>query len=215
MIVYALCANNCKYPTMTTEQILAAIAEATGTTPTNIDDAFISKLVEQNKNATTRLWIGTEAEYNAVVAKGEVDNNTIYCIKNGNVVVLKSTADIAAEFDEIRTTAQNAANAAANAQTTADNAATAAQNAVNAAGNAATTASNASAAAANAQETANNAATTAGAAMPKSGGTFTGEAVAQNNTNYTTKQVRNVFLVAEGNSLPTGANGDICLVYTP
>lgn len=51
--------------------------------------------------------------------------------------------------------------------------------------------------------------------LDKSGGTMTGKLVAQNNTNYTTKQVRNVFLIADGNSLPSGANGDICLVYTP
>ena len=153
MTVYALCRNNCKYPTMTAEQILAAIAEATGTTPTNIDDAFITKIVEQNKNATTRLWVGTESEYNAVVAKGEVDNNTIYCIKNGNVAVLKSTADIAAELGEIRTTAQNAANSAENAQKAASEAQTTAQNAETAAG---------------------NAATVAGRALPKSGGEMTG-----------------------------------------
>lgn len=52
-------------------------------------------------------------------------------------------------------------------------------------------------------------------ALPKSGGTMTGALVAQNNTNYTTKQVRNIFLVADGETLPTGANGDICLVYAP
>ena len=52
-------------------------------------------------------------------------------------------------------------------------------------------------------------------AVKKSGDVMTGALVAQNNTNYTTKQVRNIFLVAEGNSLPTGANGDVCLVYTP
>lgn len=51
--------------------------------------------------------------------------------------------------------------------------------------------------------------------LDKSGGTMTGKLVAQNNTNYTTKQVRNIFLVAEGASLPSGANGDICLVYKP
>lgn len=50
--------------------------------------------------------------------------------------------------------------------------------------------------------------------LPKSGGTMTGQLVAQNNTAYTTKQVRNVFLVAEGNSIPTGANGDLCFVYS-
>lgn len=55
----------------------------------------------------------------------------------------------------------------------------------------------------------------ASAALPISGGTMTGALVSQNNTDYTTKQVRNIFLVADGETLPTGANGDICLVYTP
>lgn len=55
----------------------------------------------------------------------------------------------------------------------------------------------------------------ANAAVPVSGGTMTGILTAQNNTSYTTKQVRNIILVAEGSSLPSGSNGDICLVYTP
>lgn len=49
--------------------------------------------------------------------------------------------------------------------------------------------------------------------LDKSGGTMTGKLVAQNNTSYTTKQVRNVFLLAEGSSLPSGANGDLCFFY--
>ena len=53
------------------------------------------------------------------------------------------------------------------------------------------------------------------AALQKSGGTMSGALVAQNNNNYDTKQVRNIFLVAEGEDLPAGSNGDICLVYTP
>jgi hypothetical protein len=52
-------------------------------------------------------------------------------------------------------------------------------------------------------------------AMLKSGGTFTGVVKAQSNTSYTTKQVRNVVLVAEGNTIPATSNGDIVLVYTP
>jgi hypothetical protein len=52
-------------------------------------------------------------------------------------------------------------------------------------------------------------------ALPKSGGTLTGVVVAQNNTNYTTKQIRNIFLVADGASLPSGSTGDICIVYKP
>ena len=52
-------------------------------------------------------------------------------------------------------------------------------------------------------------------AVSKSGGTMTGALVAQNNTKYTTKQVRNIILVADGEEIPAGSNGDICLVYTP
>lgn len=51
------------------------------------------------------------------------------------------------------------------------------------------------------------------ALLPTSGGTMEGTLVAQNNSSYDTKQVRNVFLVAEGETLPAGANGDICHVY--
>ena len=51
--------------------------------------------------------------------------------------------------------------------------------------------------------------------LKKTGGTMLGALVAQNNTNYTTKQVRNIILVAEGEDIPTGANGDVCLVYAP
>lgn len=51
--------------------------------------------------------------------------------------------------------------------------------------------------------------------LSKTGGTMTGPVVAQNNENYAAKQVRNIFLVAEGEDLPSGSNGDICLVYTP
>ena len=55
----------------------------------------------------------------------------------------------------------------------------------------------------------------ASAALPINGGTMTGALVSQNNTDYTTKQVRNIILVAEGDNIPSGSNGDICLVYAP
>lgn len=48
--------------------------------------------------------------------------------------------------------------------------------------------------------------------MPKSGGTFTGQVVAQNNTSYTTAQVRNIIL---STSDPSGGNnGDIWIKYS-
>lgn len=76
-------------------------------------------------------------------------------------------------------------------------------------------ANTANTAATNALTAASDARTTANAALPKSGGTMTGVLTAQNNTSYTTKQARNIFLIAEGASMPSGSNGDICLVYAP
>ena len=49
--------------------------------------------------------------------------------------------------------------------------------------------------------------------VPKSGDTMTGELVAQANTNYTTRQVRNIIYLAEGGSVPDTSNGDLVLFY--
>lgn len=46
------------------------------------------------------------------------------------------------------------------------------------------------------------------------GDTMTGILTAQNNTSYTTKQVRNVFLSTADPTSSDGANGDIWIVYT-
>ena len=48
--------------------------------------------------------------------------------------------------------------------------------------------------------------------MPIAGGTFTGVAVAQTNTSYTTRQLRNVILSTSDPS--GGSNGDIWIKYT-
>lgn len=77
---YVLCADDCKFEGMTKEQILAAIAEATGATVTDIDNAFISKIKEINKGETVQIWVGTTAEYNAIVANGEKRSDVIYII---------------------------------------------------------------------------------------------------------------------------------------
>ena len=47
--------------------------------------------------------------------------------------------------------------------------------------------------------------------MDISGGTMTGALIAQNNTNYTTKQVRNIFISTSNPS--GGSNGDIWIKY--
>lgn len=75
-IYFCICDAGCKFETMTKEQILAAIAEATGNTVTNVDDAFITKIKEQNKGGTVTIWRGTTAEYNALEERDE--ENCIY-----------------------------------------------------------------------------------------------------------------------------------------
>lgn len=54
--------------------------------------------------------------------------------------------------------------------------------------------------------------TSANAKLDKSGGTMTGALVAQNNANYTTKQVRNIIISTADPS--GGSNGDIWVKYT-
>lgn len=63
---------------MTKEEITEAIYEATGHLPTNIDDAFITHLKEQNYGANVKLWIGTQAQYNAL--GDDIDVHTLYVI---------------------------------------------------------------------------------------------------------------------------------------
>ena len=71
--------DDCKFETLNKEQIIAAIAEATGNTVTDVDSAFITKVKEQNKNAELKFWVGTVAEYNALETK---DESCLYILTN-------------------------------------------------------------------------------------------------------------------------------------
>lgn len=63
---------------MTKEQIVNAIAAATGLTPEQIDaDVITSAIKEQNAQKSVNLWIGTQNEYNAIETP---DENTLYCV---------------------------------------------------------------------------------------------------------------------------------------
>lgn len=72
---WVLCDDNCRFPAMTKEQILAAIAEATGNAVSGVDDAFITKIREMNASANLKFWVGTMAQFNALEEK---DGNTLY-----------------------------------------------------------------------------------------------------------------------------------------
>lgn len=81
-IYYVICEDNCKFEGMTKEQIYAAIAEATGHTPTPVDEAFITMIKEQNANHNIKVWKGTAAQYNALETK---ENDTLYFIDTNTV----------------------------------------------------------------------------------------------------------------------------------
>ena len=69
----------CKYEGMTKEQIYNAIAEATGATPVDVDEGFISTIVETHNNVSMHFWKGTSAEYAAL---STIDPNTYYIISD-------------------------------------------------------------------------------------------------------------------------------------
>lgn len=66
-VYYVICDDDCRYEGMTKEQILTAIEQALENGHiSDPDGAVISRLKEINKGGATRVWVGTEAEYNAL-----------------------------------------------------------------------------------------------------------------------------------------------------
>lgn len=66
-IVYAICSDDCKFETLTKEDILAAIQQAMEQGYVSDPDAAVfSKIKEIHANGTTQIWVGTEAEFNAL-----------------------------------------------------------------------------------------------------------------------------------------------------
>lgn len=115
MKYYVFCDNDCKYEGMTKEQIIAAIAEATGNTPTDIDSAFISKIKESNNNSSLSFWFGTESEFNALGVSAEKYRLSVSA--NGKVYIVPDNRDdsavnVANEAKEIANNAKTKANAA-------------------------------------------------------------------------------------------------------
>ena len=80
---------------MTKEQIVNAIAAATGLTPEQIDaDVITSAIKEQNAQRSIALWVGTQAEFNAIDTP---DENTLYVVTDPN-----ETNEMQSEIDNMR-----------------------------------------------------------------------------------------------------------------
>lgn len=99
---YCLCESNCKFETMTKEQILAAIAQAIETGSVgDVDTGFVTKLKDMNYGTALTVWIGTRAQYNAVTEKAK---NCLYIITDDTTSedMLKACQQALADVEEIR-----------------------------------------------------------------------------------------------------------------
>lgn len=130
---YCFCGSNCRYETMTKEQILAAIAQAVETGSVgDCDTGFITKVKELNGGKYVTFWVGMQSQYNAL---DKIDESCIYIITDNkeNENIRKAYAEAVAAAEEAATRATNAEAAVkaaeANATTSATAAATAAANA--------------------------------------------------------------------------------------
>jgi len=91
---FCFCSSNCKYETMTKEQIMTAISQAAGGSVVDPDAAYISKVKEANAGDPLSFWVGTTAQYNALESK---DANCLYVITDAT-----SAAQMAVEFADVK-----------------------------------------------------------------------------------------------------------------
>lgn len=98
---YVFCEDNCKFESMTKEQILTAITQAVETgSIQDVDTGFVTKIVEQNRQIALSFWVGTSAEYNAIENKAA---NCFYIITDD---VIK--ADLLNEINTLKSSLEAA-----------------------------------------------------------------------------------------------------------
>lgn len=106
---YVLCSSNCKFESMTKEQILTAIQQAVSTGEIkDVDTGFITTIKEQNRGSALTFWVGTAAEYNAITEKAE---DCFYIITDDT-----KDADTANAISELRKEIENVSANLANNQ---------------------------------------------------------------------------------------------------
>ena len=98
---YVICDTNCKYPALDKEETLSAIQQAIENGGVVVDptEPFITKIKDQNTGAAVKLWIGTEAQFNALETKEE---NTVYIYSTDfETNVNQLLEQLRADLDEI------------------------------------------------------------------------------------------------------------------
>ena len=97
---YVICDDDCRYEGMTREQIIAAIEQALEQGfVSDPDEAVISKVREIRSNGAVQLWVGDEAEFNALDPAPDISRAFVRIGKNG-VVYLCPDDDSAKAFEK-------------------------------------------------------------------------------------------------------------------
>ena len=116
---YVVCDDDCRYEGMTKEQILTAIEQALEMGyVSDPDGAVFSKIKEIRANIATRLWVGTEAQYNAISPAPATSLSLVRVGADGVLYLCKddSTLEKIMTFavdDEVTDTGTNAVSGAA------------------------------------------------------------------------------------------------------
>lgn len=106
---YVLCSSNCKFESMTKEQILTAIQQAVSTGEiADVDTGFITTIKEQNRGAGLSFWVGTTAQYNAITEKAE-DCFYILTDDTKDADTAKAISELREEIESILTLVNNQA----------------------------------------------------------------------------------------------------------
>lgn len=109
-VIYGLDNGNNRVETMTTEQILTAIAQAQqGESVLDYDNAFITQIKEINNGYQMKFWIGTQAEYNVLQAP---ENNVLYIISDDHTKeeLIQAVEDLSATVGTFQTVLANKQN---------------------------------------------------------------------------------------------------------
>lgn len=109
-IFYCVCDDDCRYETMTKEQILTAIEQAVENGyVSDPDNAVFSKIKEIRANAETRVWVGTEAQFNAITPAPTVGKAVVRVGTNGVLYLCSddTTFDILNQVEDLQETIEN------------------------------------------------------------------------------------------------------------
>lgn len=107
---YVICDDNCKFESMTKEQILAAITQAVESHEiTDVDTGFVTKIKELNGNTPLQFWVGTQAQYNALEEPAQnvfyiiTDDTTVPDLQNAVAALQTATSELENDVDTLQT----------------------------------------------------------------------------------------------------------------